>query len=315
MSQGYSLTIAVDANLVRDLGGGIGAIVAAMLYNIIQYFDENKNDGWGEITHTYFEQRTTFKRNSFIRAQEKLIKAGLIEKRVVNRENSLVRVTQFRLSKFINEQSGVSDRHISVCQTDTPATEVATPIYNYINNNNLTVLAKPTIPPAPASQAGRNNVSENLANAAPAAQRTMGEKEDSVCDHSQSIELEPQKRAAAADPFAEPVEGERVSIRPDKTPDSPEAHKRKRNFYVLSKFYKYFGWRGKPTAVEAKLIGTALENGWKAVEIGEMLEWQEKDQFYSTATISARLSDNAFKRYDAVIRKQRPQCRGIVYDD
>lgn len=94
MRKNYDMTIGVNAELVRDLGGGLGAVTAAMLYNMVQYVGASD---WGQVTPLDFERRTSFGEKTFRAAQQRLIEAGLIEKRVGYIPGSTAKATFLRL--------------------------------------------------------------------------------------------------------------------------------------------------------------------------------------------------------------------------
>ena len=123
-------TVGVDADFVRELGGGVGAISAAMLYNLICLFCFKKeDDGWCVITASRFEERTSLKKKSFLAAQKVLLDGGYIEKEVRVEPGTVKKATYFRPSvigaKFQSELSEVSFSHLAKCEKETLLTEVA----------------------------------------------------------------------------------------------------------------------------------------------------------------------------------------------
>lgn len=76
-----SYTVTMDANLAREVG-----IPAAMLYNLLVWQSQTPmakdydEEGWFYCTADYFEEKTTFNQNTFTKASDILVKAGLIEK-------------------------------------------------------------------------------------------------------------------------------------------------------------------------------------------------------------------------------------------
>ena len=123
-------TVGVDADFVRELGGGVGAISAAMLYNLICLFCFKKEDnGWCVITASRFEERTSLKKKSFLAAQKVLLDGGYIEKEVRVEPGTVKKATYFRPSvigaKFQSELSEVSFSHLAKCEKETLLTEAA----------------------------------------------------------------------------------------------------------------------------------------------------------------------------------------------
>lgn len=123
-------TVGVDADFVRELGGGVGAISAAMLYNLICLFCFKKeDDGWCVITASRFEERTSLKKKSFLAAQKVLLDGGYIEKEVRVEPGTVKKATYFRPSvigaKFQSELSEVSFSHLAKCEKETLLTEAA----------------------------------------------------------------------------------------------------------------------------------------------------------------------------------------------
>ena len=123
-------TVGVDADFVRELGGGVGAISAAMLYNLICLFCFKKeDDGWCVITASRFEERTSLKKKSFLAAQKVLLDGGYIEKEVRVEPGTVKKATYFRPSvigaKFQSELSEVSFSHLPKCEKETLLTEAA----------------------------------------------------------------------------------------------------------------------------------------------------------------------------------------------
>lgn len=123
-------TVGVDADFVRELGGGVGAISAAMLYNLICLFCFKKEDGgWCVITASRFEERTGLKKKSFLAAQKVLLDGGYIEKKVRVEPGTAKKATYFRPSvigaKFQSELSEVSFSHFAKCEKETLLTEAA----------------------------------------------------------------------------------------------------------------------------------------------------------------------------------------------
>lgn len=123
-------TVGVDADFVRELGGGVGAISAAMLYNLICLFCFKKeDDGWCVITASRFEERTSLKKKSFLAAQKVLLDGGYIEKKVHVEPGTFKKATYFRPSvigaKSKSELSEVSFSHLPKCETETLPTEAA----------------------------------------------------------------------------------------------------------------------------------------------------------------------------------------------
>lgn len=123
-------TVGVDADFVRELGGGVGAISAAMLYNLICLFCFKKeNGGWCAITASRFEERTGLKKKSFLAAQKVLLDGGYIEKEVRVEPGTVKKATYFRPSvigaKFQSELSEVSFSHFAKCEKETLLTEAA----------------------------------------------------------------------------------------------------------------------------------------------------------------------------------------------
>lgn len=123
-------TVGVDADFVRELGGGVGAIGAAMLYNLICLFCFKKEDnGWCTITASRFEERTSLKKKSFLAAQKMLLDGGYIEKKVHVEPGTFKKATYFRPSvigaKSNSELSEVSVSHLPKCETETLLTEAA----------------------------------------------------------------------------------------------------------------------------------------------------------------------------------------------
>lgn len=123
-------TVGVDADFVRELGGGVGAISAAMLYNLICLFCFKKeDDGWCVITASRFEERTSLKKKSFLAAQKVLLDGGYIEKEVRVEPGTFKKATYFRPSvigaKSKSELSEVSVSHLPKCEKETLLTEAA----------------------------------------------------------------------------------------------------------------------------------------------------------------------------------------------
>lgn len=121
------VTVAYDADFVRELGGGQRAIIAALLYNLICLFSNPEEDGWCPITHKVFEARTTFKRDAFIGAQKILIDGGYIEKQVRLREGTFKKATYFRPLQT-GRQSIVYGIDTTMSTTQTNESPVTTPV-------------------------------------------------------------------------------------------------------------------------------------------------------------------------------------------
>lgn len=267
-SSGYHITVGVDAQLVRDLGGGTMGIIAAMLYNLIQYFDEDENDGWGKITAKYFEKRTTFKKNSFLRAQQVLIEAGLIEKRVCCRPNTFVKYTQLRIAKSNSQNSVVSHSNQAGFPTATTQTEVSRP---YNNKNSNTTSA--------------NCATHNLSG---------GEE----CLN----ELTPSENES---PFGDDTI--QPSVRPDKAKDIT-VQARRHNYAIASRLYKRFGVTVKPSKAVVQRINELLESGWNEEKIMGLAEWASKDEFYKNkGLISTKICASAAERYESYLAQRQSQ--------
>lgn len=84
MDQQTSLTYTAtfDANLARHVG-----IAAAILYNLLLWTSQSEvvenydPDGWFYFTAKRFERLTTYSANWFTKASDKLVEAGLVEKK------------------------------------------------------------------------------------------------------------------------------------------------------------------------------------------------------------------------------------------
>ena len=315
-----SATAFYNVAIARQYG-----VPAAVLLNKIitlcQY--TQRKDGFCWFTAPQFEAVSGFKKTCYHNAVKTLVEAGIIEKKVTYILGTMERANHFRLLtrkvEIVNTESSLYEPSRTSAKCD--FREYREDREYISNSTNLSfqqseaqLATQASLQPDSASPRQAESVGSN-----PLVEGSASPSQDKVSETTAGSETIPQSTSRldkTTNPFPSEEETASVSIRPDKVRNvNPEDSKRRRNFHVLQAMYKYFGWRGKPTAVEAKLIGNALDSGWQPQEIGEMLEWQEKDEFYSQASICAKLSDNAFKKYDMATRKRRNTPPGIVPDD
>lgn len=178
------VTVAYDADFVRELGGGQRAITAALLYNLICLFSNPEEDGWCPITHIVFEARTTLKRQAFQDAQKMLLDGGYIEKQVRLREGTFKKATYFRPLQTGN-QSIVCDTDTTMSATQTNEFSVTTPVFKKKVKVNSAIAGNGT---ANSSTRPATPSSSTRSETCPSDSQTGGEEGDffSVSEGEQS---------------------------------------------------------------------------------------------------------------------------------
>lgn len=109
-------------------------------------------------------------------------------------------------------------------------------------------------------------------------------------------------RMSLTPPFNPSIKEEPTCVR--LMPNDRDA-KRRRSFAILSGLYTKFGWRGKPTAVEANNLTAALDAGRTVAEIESAIAWMEQHEYWRDKSPKSKLADEPFKQYDAFVRAQK----------
>lgn len=100
------VTASFDANLAKEVG-----VPAAILYNALLWVSQTEMakrydvTGWFYYTAKDYEEETTFTKNTFTAAVNKLIEAGYIEKKQKYIKHTSVSVNHFRFLKYANPGS------------------------------------------------------------------------------------------------------------------------------------------------------------------------------------------------------------------
>lgn len=272
----YASTASFCVENARELG-----IPAALLLDKIVRLSKStpRDDGFCWYTAKQFEEETSLKEDAFLRAKKTLQSHGVVETKNTYIIGTMTKCSHFRLLPQGDSQECETGSK-PVVETGSEPVSVNTIKYNEQSRNLASqVSERPAEPLVHAGFAGD--------------QKKKGEAGETQPNPL----VESQK---CGDPFGGELKA--TSVRPDK---QTKPNKR-REFAILSNLYKKYGWRGKPNANEATLLHSALSVGWSPQEVDQMIAWQNTDEFYSKAALVTRLSDSAFKKYDAVRRSEKP---------
>lgn len=215
----YDMTIGVNSELVRDLGGGLGAVTAAMLYNMVQYIGYE----WGIVRPIDFERRTSFGEKTFRAAQQRLIEAGLVEKKVGYIPGSTAKATFLRLVPEDTENPTTS---VTQPVSSGSSNRKALPRSNRGGNNNIDNYISrkgQNLPFGPSTSSdGLAPLDSSNSDIPPSGFSDTEESSFSSLTESERSERKglmggDSQTAAPADPFAEPTtEPVIFSVKPGK---------------------------------------------------------------------------------------------------
>lgn len=255
----------------------LGIPAALLLDKIVRLSKTTpRQDGFCWYTARQFEEETSLKKTCFDNSARKLVEAGIVERKNTYIVGTMVKASHFKLI-CQNEESPKSDV--------SPKAQSSSPAKSTISEYNKNTINKHDC-----------SLQNNLC----------------MCEHI----VPGSPTASQGEPFAEQVATSCVSVRPQDVPKrSPAEQERRRAFAILTSIYKRFGFVGKPSAREAKLVQNALgsDTYWTEETLCEAIEWARHNEFYRDKSLLAMLSEAALKSFVASKNGgKRKVPRGIV---
>lgn len=287
MTVALTYTVTMDARLAEVVG-----VPAAMLYNLLLWQSDTDmakdydKDGWFYLTAERFTEKTTFNKNTFTRAADKLVEVGLIERKRAyvkygykdaNRSTTHFRI-KMTLEDFqitLNESDSLVKRDLYIKEEKNKKEQLNS------SKRGIDVMASTAL-----------ELDASQASPAPLAS-----------SESESF------------PFDEKTK-ERVSVRPSKAAGEPDTNlKRRQAFAILTPLWKQFGQKGAPTAQDAKIMMQLIADGRTKEEMEQAFHWFSTHEFWAKQRLSSWLGKVAMSQFDAHVRVEKQEQANIDRND
>lgn len=264
-----SITASFDAGLAREVG-----IPAAILYNQLTWLAGTKmaqdydEDGWFYYTAQDFEEDTTYTKNVFTRATDKLVEAGYIEKKKMYKKNTSISVNHFRFLK--------SYKPVSPLEGNQGVTPGGKPIYKKNNKEEKLGFPSGNTDPSPtfSSLSADGDSRPVQKDAGVDVKITTVDSADQILSAADKAEYNEKTGELTVDVKVSPFSGEVKDVKPKKDMVTPKA------FALAKELMPIVDPNDNDVVSTARLIKLALNRGTTPEQLRYVARASRSDDWY-----------------------------------